>query len=80
MTTNIEPRETGMTADGVDTLDEMLRNRVRIVTVRQQSINCTRLWIEQADPGSDKLGRKGRDRSIKSLPWWTSLLTAHRKE
>jgi len=26
MTTNIEPRETGKTADEVDTLDEMLRH------------------------------------------------------
>jgi hypothetical protein len=32
MTTNIEPRETGTAADKVDTLDEMLRHRVVMMT------------------------------------------------
>jgi len=80
-TTNIEPRETGKAADEVDTLDEMLRQRVGMMTNIEATVDELREFMDHACRTSFRqAGKKGKGLKHESIPWWSSGLTIQRKE
>jgi len=80
-TTNIEPRETGKAADEVDTLDEMLKRRVVMTTNIEAAVDELHEIMDHACRTSFRqAGKKGKGLKHKSIPWWSSRLTIHRKE
>ena len=69
MTTNIEPRETGKTADEVDTLDEMLRHRVVMMTNIEAAVDELHEIMDHACRSSFRqAGKKGKGLKQKSIP------------
>jgi hypothetical protein len=79
--TNIEPREKGKTADEVDMLDEILRNRVTTMTNIEAAVDELHENMDHACRSSFRQpGRKEKGSKHKSNPWWTPQLTTQRKE
>jgi len=71
----IEPRETGKTADEIDTLDT-LRHRVIMMTNIEAAVDELHEIMDHACRSSFRqAGKKGKEPKYKSIPWWTSRLT-----